>query len=282
MAISKVSDLNSLFSDIFEDAVFIAREQNLMTSLVRNFSARGWMDRKLSDYPEIVAETVAEAEDFANPTTFDKTLRATLTPAEVMAQVVLTDRRIETDPQDARRDASSELGNAIATKIDKDILAEFTNITSGLGSAGSALSLNICAAALSQLRNANAPNPIYIVLHPYGWHDVWDELGTPAATQAFLGDKANEALRSFFVSDVLNIAWFISSNISVDASDDAIGAMFNPGALGFDSRKAPLMEPERDASLRAWELNMSAGYADGVIRTAFARKITHDATAPTS
>ena len=141
MAISKVSDLNSLFSDIFEDAIFIAREQNLMTNLVRNFSARGWMDRKLSDYPEIVAETVAEAEDFSNPTTFDKTLRATLTPAEVMAQVVLTDRRIETDPQDARRDASSELGNAIATKIDKDILGEFTNITSGVGSAGSALSI---------------------------------------------------------------------------------------------------------------------------------------------
>ena len=282
MAISKVSDLNSLFSDIFEDAVFIAREQNLMTNLVRNFSARGWMDRKLSDYPEIVAETVAEAEDFANPTTFDKTLRATLSPAEVMAQVVLTDRRIETDPQDARRDASSELGNAIATKIDKDILGEFTNITDGLGSAGSALSLNICAAAVSQLRTALAPNPIYVVLHPYGWHDIWDELGTPAATMAFLGDKANEALRSFFVSDVLNIAWFISANISVDASDDAIGAMFNPQAIGFDSRKSPLMEPERDASLRAWELNMSAGYADGVIRTAFARKVTHDATAPTS
>ena len=46
MAISTVSDLNSLFNLIYEDAVFVAREQNLMVNLVRNFSARGWMSRK--------------------------------------------------------------------------------------------------------------------------------------------------------------------------------------------------------------------------------------------
>lgn len=282
MAYSKVSDLNSLFSDIFEDALFVAREQNLMTNLVTNYSARGWMDRKVSEYPEITAETVGEAEDFSNPTTFDKTVLATLTPQEIMAQVVLTDRRIDTDPDDARRDASTELGNAIATKIDVDIVAEFSNFSNGVGSAGSALTFNIVAAGLSQLRNANAPNPIYVVLHPYGWHDVWDELGSPDANQAFLGDVANEALRSFFVGNWLNIQWFTSSNITVDGSDDAVGGLFNPGALAFDSRKAPLMEPERDASLRAWELNMSAGYADGVRRNAFGRSITHDATEPAS
>ncbi len=282
MAISKVSDLNSLFNTIFEDALFVAREQNLMTNLVTNYSARGWMDRKISIYPEIVAEVVAEAEDFSNPTTFDKTVLKTLTPAEVMAQVVLTDRRLETDPEDARRDASAELGNAIGTKIDKDIVAEFANFTTGLGSSGSALTINIVAAAISQLRNANAPNPIYVVLHPYGWHDIWDLLGTPASNLALLGDVANQALRDFYVGDWLNVRWFISGNIAVDATPDAVGGIFNPGALAFDSRKAPLMEPERDASLRAWELNMSAGYADGVRRTAFGRKLTHDATAPTA
>jgi len=147
--------------------VFVAREQNLMVNLVRNFSARGWMSRKLSIYAEVTAETVGEGEDFANPTTFDKTVLATLTPGEVMAQIILTDRRIETDPDDARRDAATELGNAIATKIDTDLVTEFTNITSGVGSAGSSLTFNMVAAALSQLRNANAPNPIYVVLHPY-------------------------------------------------------------------------------------------------------------------
>lgn len=91
---------------------------------------------------------------------------------------------------------------------------------------------------------------------------------------------ANEALRSFYVGNWLAAQWFTSANISVDVDDDAVGAIFNPQALAFDSRKAPMLEPERDASLRAWELNMSAGYAYGIRRTAFGVKVTHDATTP--
>lgn len=277
---SKVSDLNSLFAEIYEDALFVAREQNLMTNLVTNYSARGWMDRNISIYPEITAESVAEGEDYANPTVFDKTALASLAPGEIICQVVLTDRRIETDPDDARRDASTEMGNAIATKIDTDLAGLFSSFTTGVGSAGAALSIDKMAAAISILRNENTPNPLYIVLHPFGWHDIWNELGTPAQSYAWQGDIANEALRSFFVGDWLAARWFTSANISVDASDDAVGGVFNPQALAFDSRKPPTMEPERDASLRAWELNMSAGYAYGVRRDAFGVKVTHDATTP--
>jgi len=282
MAISKVSDLNSLFNLIFEDALFVAREQNMMTNLVHNYSARGWMDRKVPVYPEIVAQSVAEGIDFANPTTFDKQVLATLSPGEVMSQTILTDRRIETDPEDARVDAATELGNSIATKIDKDLVADFASLTTGKGAAGSALTIGICAAAISKLRNNNAPNPLNVVLHPYGWHDVWTQLGQPAANQAFLGDLANEALKAFFVGQMLAAKWFTSSNIAVDVDADAVGACFHPDALAFDSRKSPLLEPERDASLRAWELNISAGYAHGVRRNAFGVKITHDATEPTT
>lgn len=166
---SQVSDLNSLFAEIYEDALFVAREQNLMTNLVTNYSARGWMVRNLGIYPEIVAESVAEGEDFANPTVFSKTSLATLTPGEVIAQVVLTDRRVETDPDDARRDASTELGDAIGTKIDKDLVGLFSSLTTGVGTANTALTIDKMAAGISILRNAKAPNPLYVVLHPFGW-----------------------------------------------------------------------------------------------------------------
>jgi len=282
MAYSKVSDLNSLFNSIYEDTLFVAREQVLMTNLVTNYSARGWMTRYLPIYPEISAESVAEAEDYANPTTWTKTEHASLSPGEIICQVVLTDRRIETDPEDARRDATLEMGNAIATKIDVDLVTDFASFTDSIGSSGTALTINKMAAGITQLRAAYCPNPIYTVIHPYGWHDIWDELGTPASSYAFLGDRANEALRSFFVGNWLNIAWFISGNITVDSTPNAKGGLFNPQALAFDTRKAPLLEPERDASLRAWELNLSAGYAHGVRRTAFGRYVYHDATEPTS
>lgn len=281
MAISTTSDLNGLFNNIFEDARFIAREMNIMSNLVRNFSATGWMDRKLSKYPEIVAQEVAEGTDFAAPTTFDKTLEATLSPFEIMSQVILTDRRIDTDPQNARQDASTELGNSLATKMDKDLVGVFTSFTTDKGpGAGQTATIAKFAAALSVLRNTPTPNPIYIVIHPYCWYDIWTELGQPASEKAFLGDVANQALQDFFVGRWLNVLWFISANIAIDGDADAVGAVFNPMAIGLDVRKPPTLEPERDASLRAWELNVSAGYAKAVIRDEYGVKYKHDATEP--
>ena len=111
--------------------------------------------------------------------------------------------------------------------------------------------------------------------------DVWVELGQPAANQAFLGDLANEAMKAFFVGQMLAAQWFTSANIAIDGSDDAVGAAFHREALAIDTRKEMTMEPERDASARLWELNMTAGYAHGVRRNTFGVKLTHDATEPT-
>jgi len=281
MPISTVADLNSLYNLIYEDALFVARETNLMVPLVRNFSATGYMARKLGIYPTITAQTKPEGIDFQNPTTFDKQLKATLTPGVVMAQSLLTDERVQTDPDNARTDCAQELGGAIGTKIDLDLVTLFASLSTNKGTANAALTIAKCAAAISVLRNAKAPNPLYFVLHPYGWHDVWTELGQPASQKAFLGDMANEALRSFFVGGWLSATWFISANIAVDASDDAVSAVFNPQSMGFDSREAPTLEPERDASRKASEMNMSAGYATGILRTEYAVGLTHDATEPT-
>jgi hypothetical protein len=251
-----------------------------MTNLVRNFSATGYMARKIGIRPQLVAQSKPEGVDFQNPQTVGKSLKATLTPGVVMAQTLLTDENVQTDPDNARTDASQELGAAIATKIDVDLVTLFISLTTEKAAAGAALTIAKCAAGVSVLRNKHAPNPLYFVLHPYGWHDVWVELGQPVATMAFLGDLANEALRSFFVGSWLSASWFTSANISVDGDDDAVSAAFNSQALGFDTREAPTMEPERDASRKATELNMSAGYATGIIRQEYAVKLTHDATEP--
>jgi len=281
MAISTKSNITGYFNNIFEDALFVARENNLMTGLVTPYSATGWMTRTISTYPTFTAASVSEGVDYANPTTFDKQTLATLTPGEIITQAIITDIRMDTDPQDARRDCATEMGNAIATKIDKDLTSDFASFTTDVGpGAGSTNTLAKFAVGVSRLRNALAPNPLYSVLHPYQWHDIWVELGQPASQKALLGDVANRALMDFFVGQWLNMSWFTSANI-VPSGTDATGAIFNPQALAFDSRKAPTLEPERDASLRAWELNMSAGYAHGVRRTAFGVKYTGDVTAPT-
>jgi len=109
MAITKYSDISSFVAAIYERSVFVAREMNLMSNLVSNYSAQGWMTRTFSTRPQISAETVADGVDYSNPTTFGKSAVGTLTPAEAIAQVILTDQDIETDPDGAVNDAAYEL-----------------------------------------------------------------------------------------------------------------------------------------------------------------------------
>ena len=282
MAISTTSNLNSLYNDIFEDALFVARESTLMVQLVRNFSANNFYARKGGIYSTATVQTLTEGEDLANAQSFNKTLKYTLTPYEKGAQFILTDLMIMNDPDDARQAASFELGSAMAQKIDTDMVNLFSSFSTDKGpGAGSTATIADFAAAISVLRNNKAPvQNLQVVLHPYHWHDIWVELGQPSANQAFLGDAANQALRDFWMGRFLAVNWYVSANISVDGSDDAVSGVFNSQALGFDSRIAPYLETERDASLRATELNMVAGYAVGVLRDEFGVKYTADATEP--
>lgn len=279
--LSGTAQISGFFMDVLEDAIFVARENFIMATLVQPYSAQGWADRKFSVYPEITAQTVAETVDFANPTQFDKAALATLTPAEAMAQVVLTDRRLETDPQNARQDASTELGNAIGTKIEEDLVDLFSSFTTDVGAgAGNTFTLLSLGKGQARLRQANARGSIVGVLHPYHWHDVWVELGTPAATYPNLAELTTQALRDYFVARLLNMTLFTHSQIDVDGSSDAVSGMFVREAIALDTRRPPRLEPERDASKRAWELNITAGYAHGIRRNAFGVKLTADAAAP--
>lgn len=281
MAVSTTTSLASLFNTVFEDAIFVARENNLMAGLVTNYVGQGMANRQLGIYPQLTAQTRTEGVDYANATEFTKTSQMTVTPSSKIVQTVMTDARIATDPDDARADAAREMGAAIATKIDTDLVDLFTGFNTGKGTANSALTIANVGAAIAVLRNNKAPNPTYVVLHPYGWYDIWTLLGQPAATYDFLGEVANEAMRAFTVGQFLGATWFIDANISTDTNSDAIGAAFHREALALDTRKSATLEYERDASLEGWELNLTAWYGVSERRDAFGVKITHDATEPT-
>lgn len=283
MTVSTTSSLNGLFNTIYEDALFVAREQNLMAGLVTNFTGEGMAHRKQGTRPSLTAQEVAEGSDYSNATEWTKVAGMDLTPKIVQVQTILLDTEVATDPEDARASAAMEMGGAIGTKIDTDLVGLFSSFTTGKGSANAALTIAICGAAIAVLTKNHAPNPIVGVLHPYGWHDIWTLLGQPAANQAFLGETANEAMKSYFAGNFLRAQWFTDANISIDSSDDAIGAFFHRDALALDTRRAPTLEPERDASLSggAWELNMSVWYGVAVRRDTFGVKVTHDATEPT-
>lgn len=285
MAITKYSDISSFISSIYERSVFVAREMNLMSNLVSNYSAQGWMTRTFSTRPQITAESVADGVDYSNPTTFGLSLVGTLTPAEAIAQVVLTDRDMETDPNGAVTDAAYELGASIAAKIDTDLTAIFSSFTTDKGAGtGQTNTIADLASGVAVVRaRMMRAGPVNAVLHPYQWHDIWTALGQPAATYAAIQDIANQALRDYFVASMLTLNIYTSSNVPAGtAATDALGGIFNSEAIALDTRRPYRLEPERDASLRGTELNATAGYAVGLgKRPTYGVKFMGDVTEPT-
>lgn len=285
MAVTTVSDLNGLFNTIYERAIFVAREMNLMANLVDNRSASGWMNRVVPARPALSAVSVGETQDYSAPETFGKSVKATITPGEVIAQVVLTDRDMETDPDSAQADATRELGAAVATKIDTDLVGVFSSFTTDKGDGANATATFAkwaAGVAVVRYNKAEQFGPISSVLHPYHWHDLWLELGKPAATYANLGDVTVQALRDYYMATLLgNVRIYTSSNIAVDANADAVSGIFGMQAIMLDTRRPMRMETERDASARAWEINVTAGYGYGVVRGEFGVKFTADAAEPT-
>lgn len=284
MAITTTSDLNSLYNQIYERALFVLRETNLMVNLVSNYSANNFYTRNITTRPTLTVETGTEGVDYTNAQSFGKTLVGSLTPQERIAQVVITDIELMNDPDPTAQDASQELGAAMAQQLDKDLLGVFSSFSTDVGpGAGASATIAKVAAGINvlQTRFASQDGPINVVLHPYAWHDIWTLLGQPVATASFLGDLANAALRDYFVGNWLGVRWFTSANIATDANDDAVSGIFTQSSIAFDSRMAPYIETDRDPSLRATEWNLVCAYAVGLgKRPLLGVKYTCDVSTP--
>lgn len=284
MTVNTTSQLNSLYNSIYDRSLMVLREENLFVAggLVTVLSAQGAATRTVPIWTKASVQTVAEGTDFSGHSSYSKGSAATFTPQERAAGFIITDRMAATDPvENIISQAASELGGALAEQVDLDIAAEFANFTNGKGSAGSALSLSLVAAGIASIVAAKVKGNKSVVLHPFQWHDIWVELGQPSATNSFLGDTANEALRNYAVARIEGATWYTSANIDPDASDDAYGAVFTREALAYDSRKAFTLESERDASLRGTEWTASMDYDTGVLRQDAGRYLLSDAAEPT-
>ena len=282
MAISTVATVTStLINDIIADALFVLREVTLMPNLVTNYTGDGMAVRRVPIFGQASATEVAEGVDFSSPTTLSKTQAASFTPKTEMVQYILTDERVATDPDNARAAAAMEMGGALGESVDTDLTALFSGFSTDKGDgAGTTASIANAAAGIAVLRHNKVRGNISAVMHNYHWHDLWTELGQPIVDFQFLGERANEALRDYYVSSWLGIAWFTTSNITIDASDDAVSGIFGRQALALDTRRAPTVEVERDASLRADEINMHMWYAVGELRDNHGIAFTADATEP--
>lgn len=277
------SDITAFINTVFEASILVARDNNVMTGLVRGFNDRtGVATRQNSQYGGATINSIGETDDLSGQA-FTPASIATLTPSEVGAQYFMTDTRIESDPFSVRSDAATDLGQAMATKIETDLVGAFSSFTGGtVGAAGTAITWGHLLAMEARLKAQKAPYPYFAVLHPYQWQVLAKAASVAGSATNAAPSLLEEVNAQFFVRQFGGLSIFVSSNLSIDASDDAVVGVFSRDAIGLDMRRAPRIEPERDASRRGWELNLSAVYGSGVWRPRFGIKGTFDATAPTS
>jgi len=279
---STTSELNSLFSNIFEGAFFVQRQMEMIPRLVSNASARTMAPRIFPKYTQNTAGTVAEGGT-PTPGTLAKTSAGTVTPVIYHHQFQLTDERIMTDPDDARRDAARESGMAISTKIDADGVALFASYTAVKGTGGSVLTLANIAAAMAVLQHNSVPAPYYGVLHPFQWNDILNQFTSVNVNPINVtpGELANQALRDYFVSRYLAVNWFMNANIgTTGTAGTTFGAVFNPNAQVYDERTPMTMEIARDDSARAFRINTVIRAGQAIRRNEYAVKLRSRAFEP--
>jgi len=276
MAATTSTTLDDLFANIILQARFTAEEQSIMLGLVTNYNigAQAGKTIQVPKYPSIAAADLTEGTDMSSTTVSTSSVTATI--KEVGAQVLLTDvaRMGAGNPA---VELGTVLGNAIAKKMDQDLIALFDGFSTSLGAASQEITVADIFKAAATLRNANAPGSVAAVLHPFHAFQLQANLTNTFANPNG-GEAQNEAMMNGFVGSLAGIDIYQSSNITVDGSGDAKGAVFVPEALAIAMKRDFEIEVQRDASLRADELNATAVYGVAELDDSYGVEMLFDAT----
>ena len=274
MAATTSTTLDDLFVNIIAQARFTAEEQSLMMGLVTqyNIGSEAGKTIQVPKYPAIAAADLTEGTDMGSTTV--STSSVSVAVGEVGAQVLLTDVATYGAGNPAL-ELGTVLGNAIATKMDQDLLALFTGFTAAFGAAGQEITVADLFKAAATLRANKVTGVINAVVHPYQAYALKANLTNTFANPNG-GDSQNEAMRNGYVGTIAGINVYESANVVIDGAGDSVGAVFAPEAIAIAIKKDFGIETQRDASLRAFELNATAVYGVGELDDSFGVKMTFD------
>ena len=273
------STLSELFTNITQEAIFTFQETSVMRPLVTLYPITGsGKTVEVPVYPTISAAAVNEATDLSN--TAVNPTSATITASEVGVMTTLTDLGANSASRNVGADIGKLFGEAIAKKVDTDLvnlLDDFAS-ASDQGGAGTELTADLLFKAQAILRTANVPAPYYGVFHPKALFNLKKTLTQAgyAGTATAISDIGNEALRNGYIGRIAGIDVFENANITIDAYDDSFGGVFHPASLGLAMKEEFKVESQRDASLRATELVASIVYGTGVIKDTYGVSVKTD------
>ena len=243
------STISELYTEIVAESLFVAQEQSIMRGLVRNYTiAGGGKSVEVPIYSAVSAANVNEATDLSN--TAVNPTSVTITASEKGIMTTLTDLARNSAPQNVAADIGRLFGEAIAKKMDQDLIALFDGFSTSIGGAGTELTIDNIFKAVATLRQANVPMPYYGVFNPKVIYNVKKSL-TNTFVNPNAGDLQNEAMRTGFIGTIAGVQ------------------IFSQDALALAMMQDLKIESQRDASLRADEIVATAVYGVGEIHDTY-------------
>lgn len=279
MAGSTTSTLNDLLPAITAEAMFVANERSIMRGLVKNYSIPAGQGKTITVpiYPVQSAAALTEGDEASN--TAVSTDGVTLTVSTVAIRTMITDLVRTSSASNVVADMGRLFGEAIAKKMDQDLLALFSGFSVGVGGASTAFSAAILAQAVARLRaNAVPGENLACVVNPYVAYDLKSNL-TNTFANPNAGVIQNEAMSMGYVGTLFGVPVFESSNIAnTGTAGDYVGAVFHRDALGLAILGDISIETQRRASFIGDDIVASAHYAVGELYDGYGVKITADSS----
>ena len=191
-----------------------------------------------------------------------------LTAAEVGAKVIITDKLLREQVDNVFSMIGRQLGEGMARKKDTDVIALWPSLNGDtrLSADNQTFSTANVHAAIAYAKANKFGSQLYIVHHPNAVATLSKASATTADTAA-AGGLTNgwsvDLLQNFYsgLRPINGVSIFEDGNIEkISGQDSGYGVIADKTAMAYLSSVDTRQERERDASLRAWEIVMTADY----------------------
>jgi hypothetical protein len=270
-----------LYENISQAAQYTFQENAMLRNLVTMYDMTGTpgLTASIPVWPAATAVSALTAgADLSNDSALAAVTAVDITAAEYGNMSTIQDIVVEASPSDVGADVGRQLGGALAAAMDETIVDLFNSFTNGVGAAGTEVTPESIMAAAATLRANSVPmQGLVCVLHPYAAFNVKKTLLNAGGNYGASPDLANAAGREYFVGRIGGVDIYESAAVDIDVSDDMVGAVFHPAAIGMALKRDLRIALQRDESLRGFEVVASAAWGAGIIDNVKGCKITGDA-----
>ena len=186
-----------------------------------------------------------------------------LSTNEVGLKFVITKKLIRQFNEDVFKVVGRQIGDAMARKLDTDIIALFSGFSNALGADNASILTKWAAGCVAFGKANKFPSPISFIHHPNCIAYLAQQTAAIGMTYyaGILQGLSEDLVRNFWKLSMGGVNFFEDGNIAkIGATDSGYGAIFSKNALCYIESEALTVEREYDASLRGWEVVITSDY----------------------